>query len=131
MLLLSSRLFADELKPQGTDSVQYNYTPLVVIDFLDQQMSESKPASYDGFKYNLLRQYVSEKASLGDEIAYDSLSKRSMRYIYSNAHGRNSNNYSGLDDLESDLDGEKELDKLRIENAELKREVERLQYQVQ
>ncbi|MBQ0157233.1 MAG: DUF3078 domain-containing protein [Bacteroidales bacterium] len=130
MLLLSSRLFADEFKPQGTDSTQYNYNPLVVIDFLDQQMSESKPASYDGFKYNLLRQYVSEKASLGDEIAYDSLSKRSMRYIYANAHGGKSNNYSGLDDLESDLDGEKELDKLRIENAELKREVERLQHQV-
>lgn len=133
MLLSSFRLFAQEGQPQGTaptDTTQYNYNPLVVIDFLDQQMSESKPASYDEFKYNLLRQYVMEKASLGDEMAYDSLSKRSMRYIYANAHGANSTNYSGLDDLESTLDAEKELDKLRIENSELKREVERLQLQI-
>lgn len=126
MLLTSLRLFADELKTQGSDSTQYNYNPFVVIDFLDQQMVDSKPATYDGFKYNLLKQYVMEKASLGDEIAYDSLSKRSMRYIYSNAHGSNSSNYSGLDDLESSLDSDKELDQLRIENAELKREIERL-----
>ncbi len=121
MLLSTLRLLAQ-------DSIQYNYNPFVVIDYLDQQMSESKPASYDGFKYNLLKQYVLEKESLGDEVAYDSLSKRSMRYIYGNAYGSSSNKYSGLDAMESSLDSDKELDQLRIENAELKREIERLEY---
>ena len=97
MLLSTLRLFAQ-------DSTQYNYNPFVVIDYLDQQMNDSKPASYDEFKYNLLKQYVLDKESLGDEIAYDSLSKRSMRYIYGNAYGRNSNKYSGLDAMESYLD---------------------------
>lgn len=133
LLLSSSRLFSQDNAsdldhPQGTDSVQYNYNPFIVIDYLDQQMGEFKPTSYDGFKYDLLRQYIQEKANLGDEVAYDSLSKRSMRYIYANAHGGKSNNYSGLDDLESSLDSDKELEQLRIENAELKREIERLEY---
>jgi len=131
MLLSSFRLFAQEGQPQGTaptDTTQYNYNPFIVIDYMDQQMSDPKPASYDGFKYNLLKQYVVEKGSFGDEIAYDSLSKRSLRYIYSTAHGSSSSNYSGLDGIESSLDSDKELDQLRIENAELKREIERLQY---
>ena len=84
MLLSTLRLFAQ-------DSTRYDYNPFIVIEYLDQQMSESKPASYDGFKYDLLKQYVLEKESLGDEVAYDSLSKRSMRYIYGNAYGSNSN----------------------------------------
>jgi hypothetical protein len=121
MLLSTLRLLAQ-------DSIQYNYNPFVVIDYLDRQMNESKPASYDAFKYNLLKQYVLEKESLGDEVAYDSLSKRSMRYIYGNAYGSSSNKYSGLDAMESSLDSDKELDQLRIENAELKREIERLEY---
>lgn len=125
MLLSSLHLFAQDT---NTDSTQYNYNPFVVIDFLDQQMSDSKPASYDGFKYNLLKQFILDKESLGEEVAYDSLSKRSMRYFYANAHGGNSTNHSGLDDLESSLDSDKELDQLRIENAELKREIERLEY---
>lgn len=125
MLLSSLRLFSQD---KTSDTTQYNYNPFIVIEYLDQQMADSKPASYDEFKYNLLKQYIHEKESLGDEVAYDSLSKRSMRFIYGYSHGRNSNSYSGLDEIESSLDSDKELDALRIENAELKREIERLQY---
>lgn len=109
------------------DSTSVN--PFAVIEYIEQRISGNKAVNVDSIKYELVKQYVKDNAVLGQTVAYDSLSQRAMRYMYSFYSETTPSSYGSLDDIDNDNEAsEGELVRLRRENDELRKRVSSLEY---
>lgn len=109
------------------DSTSAN--PFAVIEYIEHRISGNKAVNVDSIKYELAKQYVMDYVTLGQPVAYDSLSQRAMRYMYSFYSESSPSNYVSLDDIENEyVASESELYRLRRENEELKKRVNSLEY---
>lgn len=109
------------------DSVAAN--PFAVIEYLESRISGNKSVNVDSIKYELTKQYVIDCTNLGQSVAYDSLSRRAMRNMYNLYSEAHPSNFGSLDDIENEaVESNKEIDRLRRENEELKKRVSSLEY---
>lgn len=109
------------------DSTSAN--PFAVIEYIELRISGNKTVNVDSIKYELVKQYVMDCTALGQPVAYDSLSQRAMRHMYSLYSETTPSNYGSLDDIENENEAsEGELFRLRRENEELKKRVSTLEF---